>query len=229
MTNLWILCRRELRLTEKRSRFRSCRPGVEFFERRTLLSPVAWTGDAGTDDWDTPGNWSTNSLPGAGDDVTIGAGATVVHSDNDSDSINSLTSSGSLSITGGTLAIAAASTVDALTVDQQTNNPATLTVNGSLSVSGLLKLGHAALSGAGSITANGGIATDAADTDLVLNAITLNNAAGQTASFTSSSFGANSITAEDGAVFNNYGTFLAEADDTGFFQRQHHGRRIHGV
>jgi hypothetical protein len=195
-----------LRRTDRRSRSRGSRPFLEPIEGRTLLSSVAWTGGAGTDDWDTPANWSTDSLPGPADDVTIGATATVVHSDDDSDTINSLTSSGTLSITGGTLSIASASTVDTLTVG---GSRGTLSVNGSLTVNGLLTLGFGELSGTGSVTANAGIAMDLDNANLVLDGITLNNPVGQTASITGSANNAE-ITAEDGAVFNNDGTFNAD-------------------
>jgi Bacterial Ig-like domain (group 3) len=211
MTNLWNSHRGALRQNARRSCSRACRPGVELFEQRTLLSAVIWTGGAGTDDWDAPANWSTDSLPGSGDSVTIGSGATVVHSDNDSDSINSLTSSGTLEITGGSLAIASASTAGALTVNEQ-GSPAALTVNDSLTVSGPLTIGDGALSGAGTITASGGIVINSAG---ILDGITLDNAAGQTASFASSSASESTITAKDGAVFNNYGTFLAEGSFNG--------------
>jgi hypothetical protein len=61
-------------------------------EERALLSAVSWTGNAGDNNWDTPGNWSGSDLPGSGDDVTISVSANVVHSNNVADSINSLTS-----------------------------------------------------------------------------------------------------------------------------------------
>ena len=48
-------------------------------EERTLLSNVSWTGNAHDNNWDTPGNWNTDSLPGMGDDVTINTSADVVH------------------------------------------------------------------------------------------------------------------------------------------------------
>jgi hypothetical protein len=70
-------------------------------EERTLLSNVSWTGNAHDNNWDTPGNWSTDSGPGPGDDVTIDTSADVVHSDSDSDTIKSLTSPAPLTIRGG--------------------------------------------------------------------------------------------------------------------------------
>ena len=200
------------RLLERRSRSRSSRPCVELCEGRTLLSAVLWTGGAGTDDWDTAANWSTDSLPGSGDNVTIPAGATVVHSDSDSDSIDSLTSSGTLSITGGTLAIASASTASTLTI-----NGGTLTANGSLSVGGTLSLLKGTLSGSGTVNATGGMTLDTpAATQFVLDGVTLDNAVGETATWTTSATSflfTYGVLMQDGAIFNNYGTMTVSGAD----------------
>ncbi len=204
MTRMWYPLRRGSRLVESRSRSRSSRPCVEFCEGRTLLSAVLWTGGAGTDDWDTAANWSTDSLPGAGDSVTIPAGATVVHSDSDSDAINGLSSSGTLSISGGTVEIGAASTTSALTVDG-----GTLTVNGSLDASGLLTLSAGGtLSGSGIVTAGAGIAIDPYSVEL--SGVTLKNAAGETATWTGGE-----VQIQNGAVFDNLGTFSIPAPGAG--------------
>jgi large repetitive protein len=203
MTNFWSLHRGASRQYARRSGSRCCRPGVELFEQRTLLSAVVWTGGAGTDDWDTPANWSTNTLPGSGDDVTIGSGSTVVHADNDSDSINSLTSSGTLEISSGSLAIASASTAAALTIGI---GGGTLTVNGTLTVSGLLSLMSGTLSGSGAVDANGGVTIDGA----TLNGTTIDNAAGQTATWTGGR-----VLLENGAAFSNAGTFSIPAPAAG--------------
>jgi hypothetical protein len=90
-----------LRPLDRWARSRTCRPRLEWMEERTLLSNVSWTGNAHDNNWDTPGNWSTDSGPGPGDDVTIDTSADVVHSDSDSDTIKSLTSPAPLTIRGG--------------------------------------------------------------------------------------------------------------------------------
>jgi hypothetical protein len=195
MMRLWKPLRGGVLLLKNRSRSRSSRPRVEFCEGRTLLSAVLWTGGAGTDNWDTAANWNTDSLPGSGDSVTIPSGATVVHSDNDSDSVEGLTSSGTLSVTAGTLAIASASTASTLTI-----NGGTLTANASLSVGGTLSLLEGTLSGSGTVDALGGMTLGTAtSTQFVLDGVTLDNAAGQSANFSGMSL-------ENGAVFNNYGS-----------------------
>src|SRR5690242_15706538 len=53
----------------------SARAACETLERRVLLSAVAWTGMGGDRQWTTPGNWSTGTLPGPADDVTINLAA----------------------------------------------------------------------------------------------------------------------------------------------------------
>jgi hypothetical protein len=99
------------------------RPRMEELETRTLPSTVTWINPAGGD-WDTPGNWSTGAVPGPNDDVVIDLAGqnnfTVTHSANVADSVNSLTSQDALVLFGGSLSLAATSTV---------NN--TLTVSGA--------------------------------------------------------------------------------------------------
>jgi fibronectin-binding autotransporter adhesin len=201
-------------------RSRACFLALEFMEQRTLLSAVSWTG-AVSNDWDTPANWSDDAVPGAGDDVTIALGTGVVHSTGAVDSINSLTSTVPLSITSGSLTIAAAST----TTSSVSIDGGTLTTNGDLSiggtlsvssgtlalgssptisVSGALSLGPATISGAGALDGNGGVAiATASGGQVVMDGTTLNNSAGQSGTF------AGNITMEDGATLNNVGTLTA--------------------
>ena len=175
-------------------------------EPRTLLSAVTGTGGAGDNNWDTAANWNTDSVPGSADDVTIDIAANVVHSDDVSDSINSLTSAEPLTISGGTLSIASASTIGgALTI-----SGGTLTGAGDVSVGGLVTLTAGTLSGSSTLNANGGMLINPADeeTPFNLDGRTLNNAAGQTATWTGE---LGFIEGSDGSVFNNLGTFVAEA------------------
>ncbi len=215
--------------TGHRKRSRSRWPRVEWMEPRTLLTAVSWTGTAGDNNWDTPGNWSTDSVPGAGDDVTIAIAANVVHSNNVTDSINSLTSSEPLTISGGTLSIAAASTLSTTTISGGTLSIAatstitntlsitggTLTGAGNVTVSGLVTLQTGTLSGSSALNANGGMLIDPINDSTETFAIdgrVVNNALGQTATWSGTD---NAILVSDGSVFNNLGTFLAEA--TGFY------------
>ena len=172
-----------LRRTCNSKRAKSCRPRMEWMEPRTLLSAVTWTGGGGDNNWDTAANWNTDSVPTSGDEVTIDIAANVVHSSNVTDSINSLTSTEPLTISGGTLSIAAASTIGStLTI-----NGGTLTGTGDVTVSGLVTLTAGTLSGSSALNANGGITINPPDNtngDINLDGRTVNNAAGQTATWT---------------------------------------------
>jgi len=177
------------------------RPLLETLEPRTLLSAVTWTGGAGDNNWDTPANWSTDSVPGSADDVTINIAADVVHSNDVTDSIHSLTSTEPLTISGGTLSIAAASTINStLSI-----TGGTLTGTGNLSVSGLVTLTSGTLSGSSALNANGGMLINPAGGNFNLDGRAVNNPAGQTATWTTGS-----IEASDGSVFNNLGTFVVD-------------------
>ena len=127
--------------TQKRSKL--WRPRIESMEPRALLSAVNWSGGGGDNNWDTPANWSTHAVPGAGDDVTIDVSSAVVHSNAIADFVHSLVSTQPLTISGGTLSIAAASTINStLSI-----NGGTLTGAGDVSVSGLVTLTGGTLSG----------------------------------------------------------------------------------
>ena len=87
--------------------------GLERLENRTLLSTISWNNPSGGD-WDTASNWSSNSVPGAGDDAVLSIAVTnpITHSLSNSDEVHSLTSQDPINISGGTLTIDAASTVN---------------------------------------------------------------------------------------------------------------------
>jgi len=80
-----------------------CYPRLECLEDRVTPSAVTWKGGSG--DWGTPSNWSSGSLPGATDDVTIDLpGITVTHSSG-SDTVRSLTMNDPFNLSGGTLTV----------------------------------------------------------------------------------------------------------------------------
>ncbi|MGO8746956.1 MAG: hypothetical protein ACLQNE_13295, partial [Thermoguttaceae bacterium] len=118
---------------------------IESLEQRQLLSAVAWTGAGGNSNWDNKLNWSTGSVPGAGDAVSIilTSAATVTINSGDNESIGSLTtgSTDTLKITGGSLTIAGTSTLSGpLTMTggylEATGSGVDVTVNGTTTVSG---------------------------------------------------------------------------------------------
>jgi hypothetical protein len=77
---------------------------VEQLECRDLATVVSWTALAGGD-WGVGSNWSTGSVPGAGDDVVINqpGNITVTHAQNVLDTIHSLTLGDTLVLSAGTL------------------------------------------------------------------------------------------------------------------------------
>ena len=82
----------------------------------TDLPSVAksWIG-ASTGDWNVGTNWSPTGVPGAGDDVTIGAGYVVSYTSGTS-TIQSIDCDGSLIISGGALTVTSASTLNYLEI-----------------------------------------------------------------------------------------------------------------
>src|SRR5262249_5261556 len=68
---------------------------------------IKWTGTADNASWNLAGNWDLNRLPHAGDDVVIPdvAGTTLVTYSQDTTQVKSISTSESLTITGGTLEV----------------------------------------------------------------------------------------------------------------------------
>jgi len=116
----------------------------------------SWDNGAGTGLWRTATNWSNDVLPGASDEVCIGAGFPVTLSSG-TQSIRSLTAESPLTISAGTLSTAAgSSTTAALSL----SGAGVLTGAGNLRVSGLLTWSGGTMSGPGtttSTTANDGL------------------------------------------------------------------------
>ena len=132
-----------LRSTLPLRRRRRRRPDFEALESRQLLSPVDWTSPI-SGSWDVASNWSTDTVPGPGDDVVIdytGASPTVTISSN-VESVNSITASDPLVISGGGLTVAANSTITG----------GLAMTGGSLTVSG----SDTTLTASGPITASSG-------------------------------------------------------------------------
>ncbi len=114
--------------------------GIERLEPRHMLSAVSWTGLGDGVSWSDPKNWSTDALPGAGDDVTINPTVapnttlTITHASG-ADTINSLNSPNSqvnLNLSGGSLVTSANSTI----AGSITNSASLEVAGGSLELSG---------------------------------------------------------------------------------------------
>src|ERR1700730_12769991 len=90
------------------------RPRLEVLEDRLAPTVVTWTGNGGDFNWDTATNWSTVvTTPSSADDVQINTtGITITHSSAIADSINSLTSQAAIVLSGGSLSIAAGSSIN---------------------------------------------------------------------------------------------------------------------
>ena len=82
-----------------------------------------------------------------------------------------------------------------------------LTSTADITVSGLTTIQGGAITGSGDVNANDGILLDPAGATFFLDGRTMINALGQTATWSGNG---SSVEMEDGAVFNNLGTFLAE-------------------
>ncbi len=111
---------------------------------------IQWTGQSGGN-WSTTSNWDTGILPGAQDDVLINPSVTVTFNTGSS-TINQLTTGAgtALTIAGGTMAIAANSSVGGLL----TISAGTLTANGFIVAGGLNQSGGL-LNGSGTLTVTG--------------------------------------------------------------------------
>ncbi len=120
-----------------------CRPGVEPLEERRLLATVNWISTS-SGNWDVATNWNTGQVPGPSDDAVIdvaGATPTVTIDATTQASVNSLQASDPLVITGGSLSVAANSTIGgglAMTAGASLTalgSSVSLTVNGTTTVS----------------------------------------------------------------------------------------------
>ena len=155
---MWQVCRGLTRpyksVNTLRSRRKARRLVLDWLEPRTLLSNVSWTGTTDGKSWAVAGNWSNNAVPTPGDDVTINiAGNPTIQITTGNQSVHSLTASEPISIIGGSLTVAAASTLSGgLTMTGgalvANGSSFTATVTGTTTISGgsLLAEGGATLS-----------------------------------------------------------------------------------
>lgn len=133
-------CRRQHRSTR--------RLVSESLERRQLLAAISWDGGGGNLLWTNADNWSTNTLPTATDDVTINVPAAItVTLSSGAQSVRSLVCAEGLTVSGGSLNIAEASSISgAFTLSGAST---VLTGAGSLSLNGPASWTSGTMSGAG--------------------------------------------------------------------------------
>ena len=145
---------------------------MEVVEPRLLLSTVHWNSDS-SGFWDVASNWDTGKVPGPADDVIIdraGASPTITIRSG-IQSVQSLTDVDPLVISGGSLALAADSTISG---PFNLDTVSTLTTNGTLTLSGsstwtsgaIFGTGEVANAGTLNIALSGGVA-DALETRIV--------------------------------------------------------------
>jgi hypothetical protein len=134
----------------------------------------SWNGDAGDGFRTSKENWTGNVLPGAGDDVCIGAAFGVALTPGNH-TVRSLTSDGSLTILGGSLEFAAASRISGtLALGSSTEAGETFHGTGPLTTGGRLNWFDVTMSGSGVTGANGGDFF-AGQLDKSINGRTFNN------------------------------------------------------
>jgi uncharacterized repeat protein (TIGR01451 family) len=125
---------------------------------------INFTDGGGTLNWNLAANWDLNRLPGAGDDVCIPSGFTSVKLSTGTFSVNSLSASSPLDVTGGSLTLVAGSVINDVMnfsggtitgTGDITLNEFTVWTGGTWSGSGTIFIrpagGHLNISGSGSI------------------------------------------------------------------------------
>src|SRR6185436_12119784 len=123
-----------VRRNQRRVLSRAVRAPIEALERRTLLTAISWTNGAGGD-FNNPANWSTNTVPAAGDDASITLDGTyTVTLAGSVLSLNSLTLGSATS--GAQTLLANSSTL-------------TLAAASSVGARGILSVGNSTINGAG--------------------------------------------------------------------------------
>jgi hypothetical protein len=127
-----------------------------------------WDGGGNNSSWHTAANWNDDTLPTATDDVYIPASASVTFSFG-ATTVNSLYSDGLFTLSGDTLSVTAASTLNNFTV-----SGGTLSGSGEVTVNGLFTWTGGTMSGSGTLIASGGMVFSGNGTR-ILNARILEN------------------------------------------------------
>jgi phage baseplate assembly protein gpV len=184
-------------------RRRRCRLRVEVLESRQLLSTVDWSSST-SGKWDVASNWSTDTVPAAGDNVVINVPRATVTISSTVEAVNSVTIDDPLDISGGGLTVAADSTISGgLTVSGGTLGGA-----GAITVTGAFNWTGGDLNGAGATTlARGGtLSLSGSSMKFLTGGYVLNNEGSGTWS------GTGEFDGSPGSTFNNIGTFTAQSD-----------------
>jgi hypothetical protein len=161
------------------------------------MATVTWTGSAGDNDFNNPGNWSTNTVPGGGDDVVVPAGGfTIVHNAGTTDTISTLTLSGgdTIDVTGGAIDVTGGGT-----------NNGIFEATGS----GTVILAGGTMVGSGTIEASGGTSLVKLQNSVVISGETLTTTGtGLIETATGNTATLNGITLTSGSQFDTSGTSM---------------------
>jgi hypothetical protein len=180
---------------------------VEGLEDRITPAPITWTGGAGNSDWDTAGNWSTATVPGASDDVTFdntSVGNCIVNTANGA-SVQSLAIYGGAGGYAGTLVINTSLTMTA----GFTCAGGTISGNGNLTLQGTDSWTGGTMSGTGTtIVAAGASLTLGGTTDRILDQRSFTINGGGLVTLT-----AGRLVAQNGSVITNSGTFSLQGNN----------------
>jgi hypothetical protein len=136
-------------------RCREFQPLLSRLEERTLLSTITWTGDAGNNNWDTPGNWSSDSVPTASDDAVVGSTGTTI-AVTGIDFANSLSSQDAISISGSLSLISASAIYNTLTITGSVMGSATVYAEAGIDFAGNASLDGITLNSYGAGALSGG-------------------------------------------------------------------------
>jgi hypothetical protein len=161
-------------------------------------------------DWSDATKWSTNpSLPGPTDDVFINHSGITVSVSSGTHSVKSLFSQASVTISGGTLNLAQASTIGGSFGGSFTLSSGTLGGAGTLDINGIFDWSGGTMGGGGITNANAG-ATITGAANKTITGRTLNIGSGTTVTCC----GSGNIVNGSGAVINNAGTFNVTSNAT---------------
>jgi hypothetical protein len=200
----------ELKIRRLAQRKRSLKysPIFQRLEDRPLLSSISWNTAVSPNggSWDVGANWVGGAVPGSGNDVVIDLSApgTVTLGSNDTNTVNSLSTSASTNITisDDTLSLATTSAIGG----NLTLTSGTLTGAGVLTVSGTTTWTGGTMSGTGKTVAVGGLTLggNASSTNYTesLSGRELDNEGAATLNWDDSTEGGH-LVLSGGAVFDN--------------------------
>ncbi len=171
---------------------------LEGLEDRVMLSQVNWINPVGGD-WDTGANWSTGAVPTARDDVVIdvSGGVLITHTQNTSDSVNSVTASDPITLSGGTLSVAGTFS-DSSAVTLSGGTLANATVQSGTTINGSGALSNVTLDGTLDANVFGGSLT-------ITNGLTLRSGLVETTDISSLNFSGTQTLGGSGEVLFNDG------------------------